>query len=135
MLKFNELREGNYVFAENEGDSRRGEITELNTDDKQVCVDNGIQDFWYEPNQLSPVPITEEELAGFKFKKEKMDDGSIKYSKGAFRMMIPKEGDFSAFELWYKDEKRHVPYNMAVHILQNHFYEMTKMYLNDEVFG
>ena len=135
MLKFNELREGNYVFAENDGDSRRGEITELNTDEKQVCVDNGVQNFWYETNQLAPVAITEVELNGFKFNKEKMEDGSIKYSKGAFRMMIPKDGDFSAFELWYKDETRHVPYNMPVHILQNHFYEMTKMYLNDEVFG
>ena len=72
---------------------------------------------------------------GLSLIKKKMEDGSIKYSKGAFRMMIPKDGDFSAFELWYKDEKRHVPYNMPVHILQNHFYEMTKMYLNDEVFG
>lgn len=109
MLKFNELREGNYVFAENDGDSRRGEITELNTDEKQVCVDNGVQNFWYETNQLAPVAITEVELNGFKFNKEKMEDGSIKYSKGAFRMMIPKDGDFSAFELWYKDEKGMFP--------------------------
>ena len=69
MLKFNELREGNYVFAENDGDSRRGEITELNTDEKQVCVDNGVQNFWYETNQLAPVAITDVELIGFKFNK------------------------------------------------------------------
>jgi hypothetical protein len=45
--------------------------------------------------QLSPLPISDEELAHLKFHKHVNDDGTIKYSKGAFRMLIPRESDFS----------------------------------------
>ena len=51
MIKFQELRIGDYLIADNDGDSHRGEVTNLNGDEKQVCVDTG-QEFWYETNQL-----------------------------------------------------------------------------------
>ena len=74
------------------------------------------------------------ELTNFKFHKHVNDDGTIKYSKGAFRILIPKQGDFSRMEIWYRDEKRHILQPIPVHTLQNHFYEMTKVHLNTESF-
>ncbi|MBS1744103.1 MAG: hypothetical protein JST81_13810 [Bacteroidetes bacterium] len=134
MLKFQEIKTGDYVFADNDGDKKRGEVTNLNNDEKQVCVDTGAQEFWYEMDQLSALPITDEELTNLKFHKQVNEDGTVKYSKGAFRMLIPSQNDFSKMEIWYRDEKRHITNAISVHNLQNHFYEMTKVHLNDESF-
>jgi len=134
MIKFQELKVGDHVMADNDGDSKRGEITGFNKNEKQVCVDTGAQGFWYEVDQLSAIPVTEEELALLKFKKEQMDDGSVKYLKGAFRMLVPASGNFSHYELWYRDEQRHIQRALSVHELQNHFYEMTKVHLNTGAF-
>ena len=134
MIKFNEIKVGDYLYADNDGDVRRGEVTNLNGDEKQVCVNTGTQDFWYETNQLKPIPITEDELTSLKFHKELNGNGSAKYLKGAFRMLVDKEGDFSHMEIWYRDEKRHILHPISIHNLQNHFYEMTKVHLNEESF-
>jgi hypothetical protein len=133
MIKFHELKIGDYVFADNDGDKKRGEVTNLNGDEKQACV-NTDQEFWYEMDQLSAIPLDENELTNLKFHKQVNDDGTIKYLKGAFRILIPREGDFSKMEIWYRDETRHIMNPIGVNILQNHFYAMTKVYLNDESF-
>lgn len=132
MIKFQELKVGDYVIAGNDGDFRRGEVLNLNGDEKQVCVDTGTQGFWYETQQLKPIPITEDELTNLKFHKQVNDNGTVKYMKGAFRMLIPAEGDFSRMEIWYRDEARHIINPISLHTLQNHYYEMTKVYLNYE---
>ncbi|MFN8243622.1 MAG: hypothetical protein U0X40_06160 [Ferruginibacter sp.] len=134
MIKFNEIKVGDYLVADNDGDKRQGEVTNLNHDEKQVCVDNGVQEFWYETEQLSAIPLDDAQLERLKFHRQVNEDGTVKYSKGAFRMMLPKEGDFSAFEIWYRDEHRHITHSINVHNLQNHFYEMTKVHLNDDSF-
>jgi hypothetical protein len=69
-----------------------------------------------------------------KFHKQVNVDGTVKYSKGAFRIATAKEGDFSRMELWYRDEHRHIMQPIEIHVLQNHFYEMTKVHLNDEAY-
>lgn len=134
MIKFQELKVGDFVVVDNEGDRRRGEVTDLNADEKQVCVDNGVQEFWYETDQLHALEISDEELRHLKFHKEVLPDGGAKYAKGAFRMVVPRDGDFSNIEMWYRDEKRHMLHSIPLHTLQNHFYEMTKVHLNEEVF-
>lgn len=134
MIKFSDIRVGDFLIADNDGDKRQGEVTGLNGDEKQVCVNTGAQDFWYETEQLSPIPLDEEQLMKLKFHKQVNDDGTVKYMKGAFRMVLPKEGDFSHFEIWYRDERRHIMSPINVHNLQNHFYEMTKVHLNEGSF-
>ena len=134
MIKFHELQVGDYVIADNEGDLKRGEVTGLNSNEKQVSVNNGVQDFWYETDQLTPIAITDDELANLKFHKQVAEDGTLKYSKGAFRMLTPGEGDFTRLEIWYRDEQRHITTPINLHTLQNHFHEMTKVHLNDQSF-
>ena len=134
MIQFHEIKVGDYFIADNGGDKIQGEVTGLNKNEKQVCINSGTQDFWYETDQLSPIPLNEEQLYKLKFHIEDNGDGPVKYSKGAFRMMIPAVGDFSKFEIWYRDEKRQIMESINVHQLQNHFYEMTKVYLNEGSF-
>ena len=133
-MKMHDIKVGDYVLVNYEGDIRRGEVVEVNNEDKQACVDNGVQEFWYELNQISPLPLDENELVNLKFHKTVNDDGTVKYSKGAFRMLIPKEGDFSRMEIWYRDETRHITEPLTLNELQNHYHAMTKVHLNDQAF-
>lgn len=136
MIKFNELKQGGHVITDFDGDKRRGEVEELKNASKQVMINTGIQSFWFDTGkgQLTPIAVTEAELFNFKFHKHVNDDGTVKYMKGAFRMLIPKEGDFSRMEIWYRDEQRHILEPIPLHVLQNHFFEMTKVFLNDASF-
>lgn len=134
MIPFKEIRVGDYLLANNEGDILQGEVTNLNTDEKQVCIDNGVQEFWFDTDQLSAIPLNEEELLKLKFHEQENEDGSVKYLKGAFRILLPKRGDFSTMEIWYRDERRHLAQSINVHQLQNHFYQMTKVFLNNGSF-
>ena len=134
MIKFSNVKVGDYVLVNNEGDVRRGQVKKLKHGENQVCVDNGVQEFWYETNQLEPLPISDAELKHLKFSSEEIDAGKIKYSKGAFRMVAPSANDFSSLELWYRDEKRHITTPITLNELQNHFYALTKVHLDDANF-
>ena len=134
MIKFQDIKTGDYVLAQQDGTAWPGEVTNLNSDEKEICVDNGVQEFWFKPEELKPLPLDEEQLIKLNFQKEELEDGSIKYKKGAFRILIPKKDDFSNFEMWYRDEKRVMIHSIFVHQLQNHYLEMTKVHLTDEVF-
>mgnify|MGYP001283846715 FL=1 len=134
MIHFHEIKVGDYLIADNDGDKKQGEVTNLNGNEKQVCVNTGAQDFWYETEQLNPIALDDEQLMKLKFQKQENEDGSVKYMKGAFRMMLPGKDAFSKFEIWYRDEHRQILHPINVHQLQNHYYEMTKVHLNDEKF-
>lgn len=133
MIKFSELKVGDYVIAEFEGSRREGEVVRLNGDEKQVCVETEVQEFWYEEEDLYPIPMSDESLKKLNFAKETMPDGVVKYKKGSFRMVIPKEGDFSVVEMWYREDRRDHPNVHYIHQLQNQYYQMTKVHLTDEV--
>jgi hypothetical protein len=134
MIKFQDLKKGDYVLAEQDGSTWAGEVSNLNGDEKEVCVDNGVQGFWFKPEQLSPLPLDEAQLLKLNFQKEQLEDGSVKYKKGAFRILLPKDDHFSQFDIWYREEKRHILHPISVHQLQNHYLEMTKVHLTDEAF-
>lgn len=134
MIQFHEIKVGDYLIVDNDGDKKQGEVTNLELGSKQVCVDNGVQEFWYEVEQLSPIPLDDSQLMKLQFQKQENEDGTVKYMKGAFRMMLPAKNDFSKFEIWYRDEHRKIMHPINVHQLQNHYYEMTKVHLNDEKF-
>ena len=134
MIKFSEIKNGDYVLAENDGQVWQGEVVNLHAPNNEICVYNGIQEFWFQEAEISPLPLNEEQLMRLSFTREKQDDGTVKYKKGAFRILTPADGDFSHFEIWYRDEKRHMLHPIAVHELQNHYLDMTKVHLTDEVF-
>lgn len=129
MIKFNELKPGDYVYARYEGELWEGIVNELNAEDKEVCVQTEVQDFWFKPEDLSPIPLTEDQLVKLNFEKEVLGQGGIKYKKGPFRIQLPGEGAFGDFEIWYREDRRHIKNGLTVHELQNHYYDMTKVEL------
>ena len=134
MIKFQDIKVGDYLMADNDGDSLEGEVINLNGDEKQVCVNTGTQEFWFETEQLQGIPLDDAQLEKLKFTKQINLDGTIKYMKGAFRMMLTAKDNFLTTEIWYRDEKRHITQPLSVHQLQNHYYEMTKVHLTNNSF-
>ena len=133
MVNFHEMKQGDYVIVDFEGQRRRGEVLEVNPGDHKVYVETDVQPFWYEVKDIYPIPLNDEELHSLKFVKETNDDGTVKYKKGPFRIMLERAGDFSDFEMWYREDLRQHPNVHAVHQLQNHYYDMTKVHLTKEV--
>jgi hypothetical protein len=134
MIKFQDIKVGDYLLAAQDGTTWAGEVTNLNGDEKEICVDNGIQEFWFKCEELKPLPLDEAQLLKLNFQKQENGDGSVKYMKGAFRILLSHKDDFSKFEIWYREEKRQIIQPIPVHQLQNHYLEMTKVHLTDEVF-
>ncbi len=129
MIKFNEIKVGDYLIGEYDGKRWQGEVTRLNGDEKQVCLRTSVQEFWFSTDHLYAIPLDEAALTNLSFSKQQNEDGSIKYMKGSFRIVTPKAGDFSSIEMWYREDKRHHPDVHTVHQLQNQYHDMTKIYL------
>ena len=129
MIKFNEIKVGDIVRAEYDGKMSEGSVTELNHEDKEVCVETEVQEFWFTADQLYPIPLDEGQLMKFHFEKHENQDNSVKYMRGPFRILAPVKGDFSNLEIWYREDKRHLHHPMSVHELQNHYHQMTKVEL------
>ena len=134
MIKFQELKTGDYVLVEYDGKISQGEVMGFNRDEKEICINDGVQEFWYRADQLKPLPLDDDQLTKLNFTKEENQDGSVKYLKGAFRILIPEKNNFSRFEVWYRDEKRQIMHAIGVHELQNHYLDMTKVHLTSEAF-
>ena len=129
MIKFNEIKVGDIVLADNEGQRVEGEVTELNHEDKEICVRTSVQEFWFTPDQLFPIPLDDEQLKKFHFEKVENPDNTVKYMRGPFRILLPQKGNFSTFEIWYREDRRHLTHPVTVHELQNHYHQMTKVEL------
>lgn len=132
MIPIHELKQGDYVIADFEGTKRPGAVMRINMEDKQANVETEVQEFWYDENQLYGIPLDDTQLMALNFTKQKQDDGSVKYMKGSFRLVISKENDFSTLDIWYREDQRHHPEIQYVHQLQHHYLQMTKVHLNDE---
>ena len=128
MIRFHELKVGDYVLADFEGQRSEGEVIELNGADKMACVQTSVQDFWYTPDQLYPITLDDSQLVQLGFEKEMFETG-VKYKKGPFRILLAEPGNFSHFEMWYREDRRHITQPLYVHELQNHYRQMTKVEL------
>lgn len=130
MIPFNEIKPGDMVMAEFEGQQREGIVTELNREDKEVCVETDVQEFWFTPEHLFPIPLSEEKLAKLGFVKHVQENGAAKYTRDSFRLVVPDTGDFFPLEIWWREDRRLLAQPISVHELQNHYYQMTKVELN-----
>jgi hypothetical protein len=128
MVKISNLKSGDKVRVNDEGVTRDGTVVKLNHEEGMALVDNGIQEFWYAPEDLTPIPLDEAELMKMGFEKEEFE-GGMKYKKDSFRLVTPRKGDFSHIEMWWREDKRHFKTPLAVHELQNLHLDMTKVHL------
>jgi hypothetical protein len=132
MVKLTDLKPGDIVRVMEEGVEREGVVTDVSRDENMVCIDNGVQEFWFPPEQLMSIPLNDDELIKLGFERQEVPEG-IKYLRGPFRVLIPKAGDFSNLEVWYREDRRHFYSPLTVHELQNHYLDMTKVPLEKPI--
>lgn len=126
MIKLGHLQQGDIVMVNDEGLMREGVVVGKDIAEHLIHVDNGIQEFWYQPQDLFPIALDEHQLMKFGFEKETLD-GGVKYKKGVFRLVTPQIGNFSEVEMWYREDRRHFKVPIAVHELQNLHMSMSKI--------
>ena len=129
MLKIGHLKEGAIITVVDEGMARDGVVVKVSQEENQALVNNGVQEFWYTPEEMNSVPLDEEQLMKLGFAREEAE-GSVKYKKDSFRLVTPKKDDFSNIEMWWREDRRHFSFPLGVHELQNLHYDMTKVHLD-----
>ncbi len=128
MIKFSELKPGNWVLVKNEDAWMEGTVTHVNSDDGgQIEVETGVQKAWYEIEEVQALPLSETYLLKMGFEKELMESGNAKYKFGPFRVLSGPTKKFTDFLMWYREEKSHIIYPMSVHQFQNRYEEMVKV--------
>jgi len=129
MLKIGNLKSGDVISINDEGVMREGKVVSVSQEENQALVNNGVQEFWYSPDEMHSVPLDENQLIRFGFTREDLD-GGVKYKKDSFRLVTPKKGDFSNVEMWWREDRRHFSFPLGVHELQNLHLDMTKVHLD-----
>ena len=127
MIKLADLKSGDIIRVNDEGVERQGTVVRVSHEQHQVQVDNGIQEFWYSPEDLTPIVLDESQLDMLGFHKEVLENGAVKYKKDSFRLVTPRAGDFSEVEMWWREDRRHFKFPLMVHQLQNLHLDMTKV--------
>lgn len=129
MLKIGELKQGDIIQVNDDGVMREGTVVSVSHEENQALVDNGVQEFWYSPEEMKPMPVDENQLNMLGFIKESVN-GVVKYKKDSFRLVTPREGDFGHIEMWWREDRRHFNFPIGVHQLQNLYHDMTKVHLD-----
>ena len=127
MLKIGELKQGDIIKVNDEGVEREGTVISVSHEENQELVDNGIQEFWYSPEEMSSIPLDEKHLADLGFTKEVSDGGVTKYKKDSFRLVT--SDNFGHIDMWWREDRRHFNSRIGVHQLQNLHHQMTKVHL------
>ncbi len=128
MLKIGHLKPGGIVSVNDEGITREGTVVSISHEENQALVNNGVQEFWYSPEEMQAVPLDENQLLKLGFSMEDLN-GGVKYKKDSFRLVTPRKGDFSNLEMWWREDRRHFNFPLGVHELQNLYHDMTKVHL------
>lgn len=129
MLKITHLKSGDIIMINDEGVMREGTVVTTSPEENQALVDNGVQEFWFSPEEMTAVPLDEKQLLGLGFTGEELE-GGMKYKKDSFRLVTPKKGDFTHVEMWWREDRRSFHTQLAVHELQNLYLDMTKVHLD-----
>jgi hypothetical protein len=130
MLKLSELKEGDIVMVDFEGQMRVGDIMEVSLGDKKARVAHGDNEFWYSLGDIYAVPADEQHLLELGFIKVMNDhsDGEL-FERGPFSLQIVRKGANNHYLLHYRDETRHILDLRFLHQLQHHYKGMTNFEL------
>ena len=125
-LKLGELKQGDIIAVNDGGVEREGTVVRISPENHQALVNNGVQEFWYDLDQMHAIPLDETQLMKLGFTKED-HDGGVKYKKDSFRLVTPVRNDFSHVDMWWREDRRHFNFPLGVHQLQNLHLDMTKV--------
>ncbi|SHN76924.1 hypothetical protein [Chitinophaga sp. CF418] len=134
MINLQDVKAGDIVLVQYEGNTVEGQVLEVNREDKQICVLTGEQEFWYDLKDLYPIPLNEDQLLRLKFKKDEalsLNGDGVIYVRGPFSVKLHTLADgMPATRLDYRDEHREIKGSITVNQLQNHYQAMTNFHLD-----
>jgi hypothetical protein len=130
MLKLNEVREGDIVLADFEGQKRVGDVLEVSRGDKKARIAHGENQFWYDLQHIFAVPLEPEILHELGFRRTSSEDDVVVFERGPFSMRFVRTANDRYSELHYRDETRHVHHMDYLHQLQHHYRAMTNFELS-----
>lgn len=132
MINLHQLKAGDIVLAKFEEQLSEGKVLGLDIPANQACVLNQAdQENWYAPEDLFPIPLTEEQLVKLKFKKTEeppVNGNGQAWVRGPFTVVL-QDGTDPHTVLHYRDETRNIAGSLMVHELQNHYQGMTLFHL------
>lgn len=90
MVKINQLKSGDLVMINDEGIVREGTVVDISHEDNQALINNGVQEFWFSPEEMTAIALDEQQLYKLGFTYEELE-GGMKYKKDSFRLVTPKK--------------------------------------------
>ena len=129
MLKLTELKAGDIVLADFEGQYRVGDVLDVSWGDKKVLVAHDESEFWYDMTHIYAVPLEDSILLELGFSRENGSTNGTVYQRGPFTLEFINNGQDAHGLLHYRDETRHVHGLKYLHELQNHYKGMTNFEL------
>lgn len=124
MIRLTEVKEGDIVIADFEGQKRVGDVLEVSRGDKKALVAHGENEFWYDMAHIYAVPLEPEILDELGFRKVDSING-LSYERGPFTLQYVTTDTENYNLLHYRDETRHVHNMQYLHQLQHHYKAMT----------
>ncbi len=131
-MKLSEIKVGDILNARFEDVVNTGEVLQVDREEKKVLVAHGDQEFWYNLEDLSPVPLTVEILEKLGFQKtdeSSLNGGGVAFVKGPFIVRYPEGTNTPHLLLTYRDEHRDLHGDLFVHQFQNHYRNMTNFHI------
>lgn len=121
-MKLREIKESDLFWADFEGERSIGEVMDIDIGQRKVLMTQGENTFWYDVEDLYPIPINAEVLEDIGFIKGEAEEDRVPFKRGPFTIIRGLEG-----ETWmmYRDEVRHVTGLDYLHQLQHHHRSMT----------
>jgi hypothetical protein len=131
MIPIHDVSLGNWVQINLDGQTFAGRVDRKSVERIGVSAEGEMG--WYFPEDIDPIPLTEDWLYRFNFQKsdDPALDGSGKaFTHGPFVIYYPNKEDDSYIILschGVHDEEFH--HRLPVHEFQNHYHEMTKVFI------
>lgn len=128
MVDINDIHLGNWVQVDIEGEHLTGKVERKSVERIGIKVKEELG--WFRSENVYPILLTEEWLTKLEFVKEESQNGSLTYRKSRFSLTYPEEGNKQHVLLeCHGSHPRELDEVFHVHTLQNHYHEMTKVFL------
>lgn len=133
MIHLHDLKAGDWVLADYEGNRYEGSAEELSYEKVYIRIAFNDHLNWYDPKELEPVPLTEEQLVSFGFVKSTdpiMGGKGEAWIRGPFKVIYPEKNNTQHIILeCLPEQPRELKQGLMVHELQHHYHGMTKVFL------
>jgi hypothetical protein len=130
MIPHNEVSSGNWIQVNLDGQLVTGKVERKSAERVGVMAESEIG--WFYPEDIFPIPLTEDWLFYFDF--EQMNDtpenGELYYKHGPFLLQYPDKNNKNLIRLsCHGSYPREFRDGLSVHELQNHYHGMTKVFI------